>query len=69
MGGLFSPDMPDPKPPAAMPDDEDELAKRARRNQAAAVTGRNNTGLASTRLAPVPGTLGREYSRPTLGAG
>lgn len=67
MGGLFSkPKMPDPEPPATMPDAEDELAKRARRRTG--VTTAAQSSSAQTRLAPVPGTIGREFSRQTLGA-
>lgn len=67
MGGLFSkPKMPEPTPPATMPDADDELAKRARRRQVATTAGESSS--AQTRLAPVPGTIGREFSRTTLGA-
>lgn len=67
MSGLFSKrKMPDPEPPAPMPDEQDEAAKRARRKTAGTL--RQSSGVASTRLAPVPGTIGREYSRGTLGA-
>ena len=67
MAALFSkPKMPEPEPPATMPDPDDPLAKRQRRKQ----TGTLSTASSSTtdRLAPVPGTLGREFSRSTLGA-
>lgn len=69
MSGLFGskPKYPDPEPPATMPDPNDELAKRKRRSQ----TGQgvsSTSSSAADRLAPVPGTLGREYTRSTLGA-
>lgn len=67
MSRLFSNQkMPDPEPPATMPDAEDELAKRARRRTG--VTTAAESSSAQTRLAPVPGTIGREFSRSTLGA-
>lgn len=67
MGALFGrTKIPDPEPPATMPDEQDELAKRARRTTARNVASESST--AQTRLAPVPGTIGREYSRSTLGA-
>lgn len=68
MSGLFGdkPDVPDPEPPAPMPDPEDELAKRAKRRQMGGV--QTTSSSAQNRLAPVPGTIGREYSRSTLGA-
>lgn len=66
MGSLFSkPKMPDPEPPATMPDAEDELAKRSRRQKVAVTAGQSSS--AQTRLAPVPGTMGKEFSRGTLG--
>jgi hypothetical protein len=68
MGALFggSAKMPDPEPPATMPDANDPLAKRKRRQ----ISGQIQTGSsqAADRLAPVPGTIGREFSRSTLGA-
>lgn len=69
MSGLFGgkPDVPDPEPPAPMPDPEDELAKRAKRRQTGVL--QQTSSSAQNRLAPVPGTIGREYSRSTLGAG
>lgn len=69
MGGLFGgePDYPDPEPPATMPDPGDELAKRKRRTQTGGVTTQTSSS-ASDKLAPVPGTIGREYTRSTLGA-
>lgn len=68
MGGLknlFNPKVPDPSPPSAMPDPNDELAKRARRRTGTVDT---TSSAAADKLAPVPGTIGREYSRSTLGA-
>ena len=58
--------VPDPEPPATMPDPEDEMAKRAKRRQAGAL--QTTSSSAQNRLAPVPGTIGREFSRSTLGA-
>lgn len=67
MGGLFSkPKIPDPEPPATMPDPDDQLAIRARRTRAKTTVAESSSG--QTRLAPVPGTIGREFSRSTLGA-
>ena len=67
MSGLFSkPKVPDPEPPATMPDEQDELAQRARRTRARTTVAESSS--AQTRLAPVPGTIGREFSRSTLGA-
>ncbi len=67
MSGLFSkPKMPDPEPPATMPDEQDQLAQRARRTRAKTTVADSSS--AQTRLAPVPGTIGREFSRSTLGA-
>lgn len=67
MGALFGskPDYPDPEPPATMPDPNDELAKRKRRRETGGTT---TSSSATDRLAPVPGTIGREYQRQTLGA-
>lgn len=62
MGNLFKPSVPDPEPPAPMPDERDPKVMRAKR----AATG-SSTGRASTRLAQQPGTIGQEYSRGTLG--
>lgn len=68
MGGLFSkPKYPDPEPPAPMPDANDPLAARRRRQQAGGITAAGNSSTAD-RLAPVPGTIGREFSRSTLGS-
>jgi len=64
--GFLKPDYPDPKPPATMPDEQDEMARRARRRQVSTTAAESSS--AQTRLAPVPGTIGREYSRQTLGA-
>lgn len=58
--------VPDPEPPATMPDPEDELAKRTKRRQTGVL--QQGSSQAANRLAPVPGTIGREYSRSTLGA-
>ena len=67
MGSLFSkPKYPEPEAPATMPDDQDELARRARRRQAGAIKGGSSS--AANSIAPVPGTIGREFSRSTLGA-
>jgi hypothetical protein len=67
MGGLFKREkMPDPEPPATMPDDQDQIAQRARRGRAKTTVAESSS--AQTRLAPVPGTIGREFSRSTLGA-
>lgn len=67
MSGLFSkPKVPDPEPPATMPDPEDPLAKRKRRQAGGSIA--TTSSSASDRLAPVPGTIGREFSRGTLGA-
>lgn len=67
MGGLFSkPKMPEPEPPATMPDPQDELARRSKRRTAGAIqTGSSSQANA---IAPVPGTIGREFSRSTLGS-
>lgn len=61
MSSLFATKIPPPKPPATMPDPESVEAKRAKRALVPA------GGKASTRLAPNGGTLGREYTRGTLG--
>lgn len=68
MSGLFGgkPDYPDPEPPATMPDAEDPLAKRQRRRRTGTLAQPSSS--TTDRLAPVPGTLGREFSRSTLGA-
>jgi hypothetical protein len=66
IGGGKKPDYPDPEPPAAMPDDGDELARRRRRQRESGLT--RGSSAASDKLAPVPGTIGREFSRSTLGA-
>lgn len=70
MGALFSKPkqekMPDPEPPATMPDANDPLAKRKRQQIGRQV--RTGSSQVSDRLAPVPGTIGREFSRSTLGA-
>ena len=68
MGNLFGnkTKTPDPEPPATMPDPEDPLAKRARRRQAGNLATESSS--AANKIAPVPGTIGREFSRSTLGA-
>lgn len=69
MGKLFgggSTKYPDPEPPATMPDPEDPLAKRQRKRQTGTLP--KTSSSASDRLAPVPGTIGQEFSRSTLGA-
>lgn len=68
MGGLFGekPDYPDPEPPAAMPDPDDPMAKRERRKRSGTLASPSSS--TTDRLAPVPGTLGREFSRSTLGS-
>lgn len=65
MSKLFSPSIPDPTPPSNMPDPNDALAKRARRRTGVVDT---TSSSATDRLATVPGTIGREYTRSTLGA-
>ncbi|MDR6818496.1 hypothetical protein J2X76_003673 [Neorhizobium sp. 2083] len=50
-----------------MPDPGDVLAKRKRRQQTGGATATASSS-ATDRLAPVPGTIGREYQRQTLGA-
>lgn len=67
MSGLFggSKKTPEPEAPAEMPDEDDPAKERSRRNQMRRLYG--SSGRASTRLTDVPGTLGREYSRSTLG--
>lgn len=71
MGGLFSKpkrtEYPEPEPPATMPDPEDPMAKRQRRKTANLSPGRTSSA-AADRLTTVPGTIGREFSRGTLGA-
>lgn len=68
MGALFSsPKYPNPEPPAPMPDANDPLAARRRRQQGGTLSPANNSSTAD-RLAPVPGTIGREFSRSTLGS-
>lgn len=67
MGSLFgSKKIPDPEPPATMPDEMDPLAKRAKRRQAGALQSQSSS--TANAIAPVPGTIGREFSRSTLGA-
>lgn len=57
---------PDPEPPATMPDADDPLAKRTRRKSAGTIASPSSS--TADKLATVPGTLGREFSRSTLGA-
>lgn len=57
------PDYPEPEPPATIPDTESVMARRNRRAQAATRT----TARKQTTRAVTPGTIGREYSRGTLG--
>lgn len=67
MSGLFGRkrDYPDPKEPATMPDEFDEASIRAKREAERKI--RSGSSSETNRLAPVPGTIGREYSRGTLG--
>jgi hypothetical protein len=60
---------PDPEPPATMPDPEDPIAKRQRTRSTRTSAPASASSAASDRLTRVPGTLGREFSRGTLGAG
>lgn len=62
MSGLLSKDLPPPEPPATMPDENSAEAKRAKRSAVAPAGGKE-----STRLATTGGTIGREYTRGTLG--
>jgi hypothetical protein len=67
MSGLLGgADTPKPEPPAAMPDANDPIAQRKRRQAGGLVA--QPTSSTTDRLAPVPGTLGREFTRSTLGA-
>lgn len=66
MGSLFKPDMPKPTPPATMPDPYDTAAQREKRKSAREL--RVGSSAVQNSLAPVPGTIGREFSRSTLGA-
>lgn len=52
----------DPEPPAPMPDPYDETGKREEQRKL-----RATSSTAQNQLAPVPGTIGREFSRRTLG--
>lgn len=54
---------PKPEAPAPMPDPYDQdQAKRAEARKL-----RSTSSTAQNKLAPVPGTIGREYTRATLG--
>lgn len=67
MSALFSkPKVPDPEPPSTMPDPNDPMAARRRRQSGGGIA--TTSSSASDRLAPVPGTIGREFTRGTLGA-
>ena len=52
----------DPAPPATMPDPYDDTGKREDERKL-----RASSSTAQNKLAPVPGTIGKEYSRSTLG--
>lgn len=69
MSGLFKKPapIPDPEPPARMPDPQDAMAESTKRRAERRIRGQSSTQ--QNRLAPVAGTIGREYSRATLGAG
>lgn len=62
MSSLFSSKIPEPEPPATMPDENSAEAKRAKRSAIVPAGGKESTRLAST-----GGTIGREYTRGTLG--
>ncbi|MEM1218238.1 MAG: hypothetical protein AAGH79_04980, partial [Bacteroidota bacterium] len=71
MGGLFGGggsrvEYEEPEPPATMPDEGDALAMRRRRQRQSRLD--KGSSAAADRLAPVPGTIGREFTRQTLGA-
>lgn len=68
MSGLLGgkTDYPDPEPPATMPDPNDPLAKRVRRKTAGGLP--TTSSSTTDKLATVPGTIGREFTRSTLGA-
>lgn len=66
MGSLFKPDIPKPQAPAPMPDPFDTAAQRKKREDARQLRAGSST--IQNSLAPVPGTIGREFSRSTLGA-
>lgn len=65
-GGQKKQKVEEPEPPARMPDEGDALARRKRRQRSSQLD--KGSSAAADRLAPVPGTIGREYSRQTLGA-
>lgn len=56
----------EPEAPATMPDEGDALAMRKRRQRQSRLD--KGSSAANDRLARVPGTLGREHTRQTLGA-
>ncbi|MGE8105159.1 hypothetical protein ACQKP1_15880 [Allorhizobium sp. NPDC080224] len=66
-GKSSTPAPPEPAPPATMPDPEDPMAKRERRKTTTLSPSRTSSA-AADRLTTVPGTIGREFSRGTLGA-
>lgn len=67
MGSLFkSAKAQLPPPPPPMPDPYDAEAERAKRKEARRIKGQSSTD--SNQLAPVPGTIGKEFTRSTLGA-
>jgi hypothetical protein len=66
MGSLFKPNLPKPQTPATMPDPFDTAAQREKRKNARELQA--GSSAVQNRLAPVPGTIGREFSRQTLGA-
>lgn len=65
MSGLFG-STPKPQAPAPMPDPNDEAAQRKKRESAQQLMA--SSSIAQDKLAPVPGTIGREYTRQKLGA-
>ena len=67
MGALFkSPKTPTVEAPATMPDPNDPLSMRERRRRRGALM--TESSATADNLAPVPGTIGREFTRSTLGA-
>lgn len=63
---FLTPHIPKPTPPSTMPDPYDIAAQRKRREDARQL--RAGSSSVQNSLAPVPGTIGGEYSRGTLGA-